>query len=464
MVTPGFPEFLKAVYIGDPSAGQDLLTTLHYGAEDRPIRFISSIPMFNKFQAAETIRANSPQVIIVHSEVQGYNVHDIINLRNDAQSPFVLAGLTQMGSTKGEEMKMLGFDLVFHLPLTSNEIDLICKEVPPKYQEAAEGWKKGAYKSIVPQELQTTLASAPGSVWQRQKILFYSPKGGTGKTTCSRETAVILAALGGKSVALVDVNMNGGHIAPSLGVKSNFGILNAATLYYDRKGTSMEHETADKIIGFMPEVKGTNGRCKVLPGIDNINKSSMDNIANEKGMAFVEWLLNNLILRFDFVIVDMGSSLTAGAHLGALKSADQICVVVTPDYFSMGDAKSSIHTFISPRIGIALDRFKMVYNRYNPEIAVPLAEAAEKVAITGLAEIPDDSSYSLTVCSNSGRSFFGEFSPRENNSPEIDKVLDGFVSLAGHFYPPILEAWTAKRQKNAPGNKKSGGFFGFGKK
>jgi len=139
-------------------------------------------------------------------------------------------------------------------------------------------------------------------------------------------------------------------------------------------------------------------------------------------------------------------------------------VVVTPDYFSMGDAKSSIHTFIAPKIGISLDRFKMVYNRYNPEIAVPLSVAADQVQITGLAEIPDDSTHSLTVCSNSGRSFFGEFSPRQNNTPDIEKVLTGFVSLAGHFYPPILEAWSARNQKYAPAPKKNSGFTLFGKK
>ena len=52
MVTTGMADFLKGIYIGDPSAGLELVTTLHYGAEDRPVRFISSIPMFNKVHIA----------------------------------------------------------------------------------------------------------------------------------------------------------------------------------------------------------------------------------------------------------------------------------------------------------------------------------------------------------------------------------------------------------------------------
>jgi MinD-like ATPase involved in chromosome partitioning or flagellar assembly len=457
-------DYLTGVFIGDPQIGADIFTKLHLGAEGRTVRFAFTLPYFNKDQVLKTIKGNAPQVILLSANIPGYNAQEAVSLRLDTETPFILAGLAQAGSTEGQDMMMMGFDVVFNLPLSDSTIDQICRDVPSLFPQVANNWKRGAFAAVVPKDIQTTLAASGGASWQRQKILCYSPKGGTGKTTLAKELSVILSSLGGKKVALIDVNMNGGHIQNALKVQTQFGILNAATMYYDTLGTPLETETATKILNYMKEIPGTNGMGKVLPGIDNMNKASNENLAGEKGMKFVEWFTGYLKGFFDFVIVDMGSSLTTGVHIGALKSADKILVIVTPDLNSMGDAYASIHTFIAPKLGIDINRFALVYNQFNSEVGIPITEASKQIGITALAQIPHDPTYSVTFCSNKGISYFSQFSPRTDNPQEISATLNGMVELASNFFPPIIVAWDAMKGNGKNGSKSKGGLFSLGRK
>jgi len=406
-------EYLSALAFVRPDLGQQLISDLHIATE-RPVRVITTLPIFEKGSAQRTIDQMRPQLVLIDAEVDGYSLPDVRSLREEAKFPLGVVGLAQPGSSQMEAMLDVHLDAVFNLPLNPGTIERICTELPSQFQALAAQWGKGAWGAGVPETIRTATAAAGVSSWQRQVIGVWAPKG---------------------------------HVRLRLNVDAPYGILNAASAYHTSKGRpSLEADIPQRIEGLMTAVKGAPN-LKVLAGVMNMEQSRHEHLAGEAGMEFARFLLPLLSRNYDFVIVDPGSSMNVGFHQGVLHEVDYILVVCEPDMTSIADVKEGVHKTVIPRIGIDKERFGLVINKWQDDLGVSLQEAANFAKVSAIGILPLDTTGNVTRAGNEGISYIAKYANERKNPAPTEATMNGIAELAAQFYPPIGAAWS-ERIKN----------------
>ncbi|MBM3122209.1 MAG: hypothetical protein FJZ97_08495, partial [Chloroflexi bacterium] len=322
-------EQLTALLFARPEISTQLMATMHMGS-GRKVVIATFLPMFNLANAAKLLQQMVPQVVIIDAKVEGFSLPQIVDLRQKGTSAFVVVGLAQAGSSEMEEMLGVGLDAAYPLPLSPQTLSRMEEELPPKYEEIARAWGKGAWGAAAPEAIKAATAAAGGAAWEKKAIASWSPKGGVGKTVVACELAAMLAAIGGRDVVLIDANMNGGHIKTRLNVDAAYGLLNIASTYHTHRGhPSLESDAVNKLKGYLHAMPGT-ANLKVVPGVTNMEQSLNEAVVGDAGIEFMGWLVATLKRQFDFVIIDLGSSINVGVHQGAIRSADYIIALCEP--------------------------------------------------------------------------------------------------------------------------------------
>jgi MinD superfamily P-loop ATPase len=241
--------------------------------------------------------------------------------------------------------------------------------------------------------------------------------------------------------------MNGGHVKTRLNVDAPYGLLNAATTYHTHRGhPSLESDAVNKLKGYLYPMPGT-ANLKVLAGVLNMEQSLNEAVVGDAGIEFMNWLIATLKRQFDFVIIDMGSSINVGAHQGVIRSVDFIIALCEPDLTSVADVKEGAHRSIVSRMGMNLNRFGLVINKWQDGLGVSLKEAAKFAGISAMGIIPNDPTGNVTLAGNEGQSYVARFANKRGNPKETEQTLHGFASVAGQFYPPIAAAWSERLKR-----------------
>ncbi len=439
-------EQLTALLFARPEISTQMMSIMHM-ASGRKVVVATFLPMFNLANAAKVMQQLVPQVVIVDAKVEGFSLHQVTDLRQKATAPFLVVGLAQAGSSEMEELLGVGLDAAYPLPLNPQTLARMEEELPPKYAEVALGWGKGAWGAAAPEAIKAATAAAGGAAWEKKAIASWSPKGGVGKTVVACELAAMLAAIGGRDVVLVDANMNGGHVKTRLNVDAAYGLLNAASTYHTHRGhPSLESDAVNKLKGYLHAMPGTSN-LKVMPGVLNMEQSLNEAVVGDAGIEFMSWLIATLKRQYDFVIVDLGSSINVGVHQGAIRSVDFIIALCEPDLTSIADVKEAVHRSIISRMGMNINRFGLVINKWQDGLGVSLKEASKFAGISAMGIIPNDPTGNVTLAGNEGQSYVARFANRKGNPKETEQTLHGFASVAGQFYPPIAAAWSERLKR-----------------
>jgi MinD-like ATPase involved in chromosome partitioning or flagellar assembly len=439
-------EHLTALLFARPEISTQMMSVMHM-ASGRRVVLATFLPMFNLANATTVMQQLAPQVVIVDAKVEGFSLPQITDLRQKATAPFVVVGLAQAGSSEMEEMLGVGLDAAYPLPLSAQTFARMEEELLPKYAEVARGWGKGAWGAAAPEAIKAAIAAAGGAAWEKKAIACWSPKGGVGKTVVACELAAMLAAIGGRDVVLVDANMNGGHVKTRLNVDAPYGLLNAASTYHTHKGhPSLESDAVIKLKGYLHPMPATSN-LKVMPGVQNMEQSLNEAVVGDAGIEFMSWLIATLKRQFDFVIIDLGSSINVGVHQGAIRSVDFIIALCEPDLTSVADVKEGAHRSIINRMGMNINRFGLVINKWQDGLGVSLREAAKFAGISAMGIIPNDPTGNVTLAGNEGQSYVARFANKKGNPKETEQTLHGFASVAGQFYPPIAAAWSERLKR-----------------
>jgi pilus assembly protein CpaE len=163
------------------------------------------------------------------------------------------------------------------------------------------------------------LATTPGRI-----LVVASPKGGVGKTTVAANLAVGLAEEDPSEVVIVDLDLQFGDVASTLGISprhSTVDALGKAAARDDFVLTTFLHEHPD---GFF-----------VLPAPES--PSAADRVDPKR----VGHLLRQLSARFRFVIVDTSPGL-GDIALAAIEQASALVVVAAPDISSVRGLRKSL--------------------------------------------------------------------------------------------------------------------------
>jgi pilus assembly protein CpaE len=212
-----------------------------------------------------------------------------------------------------ERIRLLeaGADDVMIRPVDERELDARAEALDLRHRRS---------KELRPSTL-VAATRRPG----RRLIVVYSPKGGVGTTTVSVNLALAIAARTPTEVALIDLTSMGGHCATNLNLRPKLTI---ADLIRDSQGM------------ISPEILRTTyltrheGGVLVLAG--TAEPSTTPLMSGDEASRIIEGVLAAV----PTVVVDLGSHLDDRV-LAALDIADDVVVVVTPDF----PALKSVHAF-----------------------------------------------------------------------------------------------------------------------
>jgi len=307
-------------------------------------------------------------------------VRDVLTETDGVQITVVVAGLEESWTALGEEVSDV---VIVACPPESEQALWFIREATRRHPErpiivlsgaSANGFVQHAFESGADDlvitsngsEDQTAVAgqlrfavekavarrtggAAATSTAQASLICVLGPKGGIGKTLTSANLAVALA-LGGKRVAIVDLDLQFGDVGLSLGLVPTRTIFDLV-----KSGGSLD---SDKIEAYLtPHSSGV--RVLMAP----VRPDQASSVTIE----FLRELYPLLRAGNDFVIVDTPPGFSPEV-IASIDSSTHICMVGMLDSLSLKNTKLGLETL--ELMGYKRDRIRVVLNRADTNVGV----------------------------------------------------------------------------------------------
>jgi len=235
-------------------------------------------------------------------------------------------------------------------------------------------------------------------------ICILGPKGGTGKTLTATSLSVALAELG-KSVALIDLDLQFGDVGLCMGVAPETTIFDLV-----RTGGSLDEE---KLNGFM---------LTHSSGVKLLLAPARPDQAAVVSVEFLRELYSTLRLMVEYVVVDTPPGFTPEV-IATIDNASAVCMVGMLDALSLKNTKLGLETL--ELMGFPRENIKLILNRAGSRVGI---SEAEVVAIMGREPdilVPSDRDIPRAV--NEGKPILLS-KPQSEASQAFRKLAAQFVS------------------------------------
>lgn len=201
-------------------------------------------------------------------------------------------------------------------------------------------------------------------------ITFFSTKGGVGKSVISTNSAVALARLTGKRVAVLDLDLQFGDVAIMFQMTPNHTIFDIVQV--------MSRLDEDMLQGFLaPHSSGV--KALLAP----VRPHESDSITADHIKGIIDLLRNS----FDYIVVDTPPTFS-DIVLTALDESDQIYLIATMDMPCIKNIKLAIQTL--KQLGYSTDIIKFILNRADSKVWLEIDEVEKSLGIKAEAKIPSD--------------------------------------------------------------------------
>lgn len=208
-------------------------------------------------------------------------------------------------------------------------------------------------------------------------ICIVSPKGGAGKTTIATNLGVGLAQRAPGKVALVDLDVQFGDVAPALRLEPDTSIVDAIRTADRLDETTLKafltpHESGLFVLG-APE-----------------NPAEADEIDAKQTSAVIRLLTG----MFPYVVIDTGSGLDEHT-LAALDLASEIVIVLSSEVPTIRAARKEVE--ILRTLGLDDRRWHVVLNRAESRVGLDSADIALSVGVPVDVAVPSARSVPLSI-------------------------------------------------------------------
>ncbi len=176
-------------------------------------------------------------------------------------------------------------------------------------------------------------------------IAVFGVKGGIGATTVTTNLATATAQNTNKEVVICDLNLQLGHVALFLNIKTRYTLVDVA----------MNIDELDLQL-FKDTLPSHSSGLRVLSSPRKIEEAETINGEH------IEQIFNLLKNMFDYIFVDVNHDFT-DVTLKALDVADVLLVVADLDVATIYNTKRCMDLF--KRLGYSDDKLKLVLNRYT---------------------------------------------------------------------------------------------------
>lgn len=203
---------------------------------------------------------------------------------------------------------------------------------------------------------------------QSKVITVLSPRGGVGRTLVATSLAATLERRHPGEVVLVDLDLQGGDVAPLLGLSPHLSIASVA-------GRATEIDSADVKALLTQDQDGLH----LLAAPQSLTA------AVEVGPELVTAMLKLLSASFKYVVIDTGTYLSE-VSLAALDSTTDLLLICAPDVPSvraLGRATDALD-----ELRVIAPRRHLVVNKATARYGMPLRDIEAVSGMTPIAQVP----------------------------------------------------------------------------
>ncbi len=217
-----------------------------------------------------------------------------------------------------------------------------------------------------------------------QVLVVFSPKGGVGKTTIAVNLAFALERVSKESVALMDLDLQSGDVAPMVGENPN------ATLH-DLVSDPSNLIDAHRMQRVMDRVGSTRVEILAAPQ----NPEDADDVRADHVVRMLQILRHT----HAFVVVDTAPGYSE-INVAALDFADQVLVICTPDVLTVRKLGKALRLFYGFRY--PAQKIKIVLNRAGSKTGVEVTDIVQTLAHEVVYQLASDGSWPVTAA-NQGK-------------------------------------------------------------
>jgi pilus assembly protein CpaE len=212
---------------------------------------------------------------------------------------------------------------------------------------------------------------------------FFSAKGGSGATTVATNAAITVHQLTGKKTLLVDLDLQLGEVALTLGVEPRFNFVDLIKNFHRMDANLLasyieQHESGVNVLSapFQPE------QTEEVSGED------------------IRRVLHFLRQHFDYVIVDTSKSFSPGT-IAAFDQSDAVYIVSVVDLPSLRNIQRAL-PLLRRVLRRGNDQIRLVVNRYQPDDLISPEEVERTLGLKVYWKLRND--YTAVMGSlNSGK-------------------------------------------------------------
>jgi pilus assembly protein CpaE len=204
-------------------------------------------------------------------------------------------------------------------------------------------------------------AASPAGRSESNTIVFFGAKGGAGTTTLAVNFGVDVARLRKKPTLIIDLKQGLGEVTLFLGVRSRYTLIDALDNLH-----RLDSEFMRELV-----VKHKSG-LEILAGSDLFDRPGPNDSTG------LEELFRLLGRQYDYIIVDAGSQLSPSAVAG-LYTADQICLIASPDVPSVRNAQRLLDRI--GQLGTSGERVRLLLNRAAEPYPIPPSQIEKAIGL-----------------------------------------------------------------------------------
>lgn len=269
-------------------------------------------------------------------------------------------------------------------------------------------------------------SAAPASSKAGKIFACFASKGGVGCSTVAVNLALELMTLKNQSVVFVDLDQVFCNSAIMLNHKPSYSLGDIA----DNNSKEIDEALLAKIV-----IKHETG-LHVVVG----SKSVLDD--NEMISAdLLELMMDYLVSRFDYVVVDLPTHVLDPYHQYMVERADEILLVSCPDLPSLYRTRQYLDL---AQKYLDMHKVKMVLNRYNMKAAYRMTnqELEAEFRYDIFARIPND--WDLHVEANSFGMGLSKVNPKSDTVKAIHKMISQLLGEQDEAAAPVSSSGGAK--------------------
>jgi pilus assembly protein CpaE len=237
-----------------------------------------------------------------------------------------------------------------------------------------------------------------------KNIMFFSSKGGTGKSFIATNLAIDLYNQTKKRVVLVDLNYQSGDVALILDIVPKHTFFDVTSI--------LNHLDTEMLSSYLtPHSSG----IKILPA--PVNPTQSESISTKATIK----ILDTLSKICDYMVIDSPANFSENT-LALLEKIDFLCMVAGMDVLSIKNLKVSLE--VVEQLKFPSEKILLIINRANTKVGITIEEIENTLMRKIDFAIPSDRLVPLTI--NQGNPIVTAY-PKSAVSKSIDKLTKHLI-------------------------------------